>query len=143
MPMTLNSISFSALDFTLISKLPSTMSQLGCLQTSLSINLKLNFLLICFPQQLSKVSDPTLLMPSNVTIKPTNSALNLGVIFDSSLTFSEHISSVSKSCLLSIRDLRQIWNTLDYSTVQTIAASLIHSKVDYYNSLSQSSSLST
>jgi len=47
MPMTLNSISFSALDFTLnishLKKLPSTMSQLGCQQTScLSMNLKLN-----------------------------------------------------------------------------------------------------
>jgi len=74
-------------------------------------------------------------MPSNVTITPTNSARNLGVIFDSSLTFSEHISSVSKSCFLSIRDLRRIRNTLDYSSAQTIATSFIHSKVDYSNSL--------
>ena len=48
---------------------------------------------------------------------------------------SEHISSVSKSCFLSIRDLRRIRNTLDYTTAQTIVTSLIHSKVDYCNSL--------
>ena len=48
---------------------------------------------------------------------------------------SDHISSVSKSCFLSVRDLRRIRSTLDYTTAQTIATSLIHSKVDYCNSL--------
>jgi hypothetical protein len=48
---------------------------------------------------------------------------------------SDHISSVSKSCFLSIRDLRRIRNTLDYTTAHTIATSLIHSKLDYCNSL--------
>jgi len=48
---------------------------------------------------------------------------------------SHHISSVSKSCFLSIRDLRRIRNTLDFSTARTIATSLIHSKLDYCNSL--------
>jgi len=52
---------------------------------------------------------------------------HLGVTFDSSLTFSDHISSVSKSCFLSTRDLRRIRNTLDYSTARIIATSLIHS----------------
>jgi len=96
---------------------------------------KTEFLLIGLPQQLSKVSDPTLFMPSNETIMPTNSAHNLGVIFDSSLSFSEHISSVSKACFLSIRDLCRIRKTLDNSTAQTIAMSLNHSKIDYRNSL--------
>jgi len=50
---------------------------------------------------------------------------------------SDHISSLSKSCFLSIRDLRRIRNTIDLPTVtaKTIATSLIHSKVDYCNSL--------
>ena len=48
---------------------------------------------------------------------------------------SDHISTVSKSCFLAIRDLRRIRSTLDYTTAQTIATSLIHSKVNYCNSL--------
>jgi len=48
---------------------------------------------------------------------------------------SDHISSVSKSCFPSIRDLRRIRNTLDFSTARTIATSLIHSKLDNCNSL--------
>jgi len=89
----------------------------------LSINQsKTEFLFIGLPQQLFKFNDPTLSMPSNVTITPANSARNLGVIYDSSLTFSEHISSMSKSCFLSIRDLRRIRNTLDYSTIVYISS---------------------
>jgi exonuclease III len=132
-------ISFSALDFALnIAHLKTTINNVSTWMSAnlLSLNQsKTEFLLIGLPKQLSKISDPTLLMPSNVTITPTDSARNLGVIFDSSLTFSDHISSVSKSCFQSIRDLRRIRNTLDHSTAQTIATSLIHSKVDYCNSL--------
>jgi hypothetical protein len=96
---------------------------------------KTEFLLIGLPKHLSKVSDAALPMPSNVTITPSVSARNLGVIFDSFLTMSDHISSVPKSGLPSIRDLRRIRNTLDSTTTKTIATSLIHSKVDYCNSL--------
>jgi len=70
-------------------------------------------------------------MPSNVTITPSDSARNLGVIFDSPLTMSDHISSR----FLSVRDLCRIRNTLDSTTAKTIVSSLIQSKVDYCNSL--------
>ena len=54
---------------------------------------------------------------------------------DSNLSFSDHISYISKSCFSHIRDLRRIRSTLDHKTACTIATSLIHSKLDYYNSL--------
>ena len=79
---------------------------------------------------------------SIITITPSDSARDLGVIFDASLPMSDHIFSVSDSCFMSIRDLRRIRNTLDSTAAKTIATSLVHSKVDYCNSLSQSSSLS-
>jgi len=47
----------------------------------------------------------------------------------------QHISSISKSCFLTIRDLRRIRKTIDQTTACTIATSLIHSKIDYCNSL--------
>jgi hypothetical protein len=96
---------------------------------------KTEFLLIGLPKQLSKVSDATLHMPSNETISPSDSARNLGVIFNSSLTMSDHNSAVAKSCLLLIRDLRRIRSTLNSATNKTIALSLIHFEVDYCNSL--------
>lgn len=57
------------------------------------------------------------------------------MIFDSNFTFSEHISSVSKSCFYHIRDLRRVRNTIDLNTARLIATSIIHSKLDYCNSL--------
>ena len=102
----------------------------------LSLNpAKTEFLLIGLPAQLSKIHNPTLTISSNTTIQPVSSARNLGIIFDSNLSFSDHISYISKSCFSHIRDLRRIRNTLDHKTACTIATSLIHSKLDYCNSL--------
>jgi hypothetical protein len=132
-------ISFSATDFsTNMLHLQNTIDTVSSWMSSNLLTLnqsKTEFLLIGLPKQLAKITNPTLTMPSDVSIIPVNSARNLGVIFDSSLTMSEHISSVSKSCFSSIRDLRRIRNTLDYKTAQTIATSLVHSKLDYCNSL--------
>ena len=96
---------------------------------------KTQFLIIGLPKQLEKLSDPLLKMSSGLAISPVSSARNLGVIFDSSLSMSEHISAISKSCFFHIRDLRRIRNTLDLQTAKTIATSLIHTRLDYCNSL--------
>jgi hypothetical protein len=96
---------------------------------------KTEFLLLGLPHQLAKLQNPKISLPGNVVLCPVTSARNLGVIFDSNLSFSEHISAISKSCFQHIRDLRRIRNTINLSTACTIASSLIHSKLDYCNSL--------
>ena len=45
------------------------------------------------------------------------------------------ISSLSSACHYHIRDLRRIRHTIDYSTASTIATTLVHSRLDYCNSL--------
>ena len=52
-------------------------------------------------------------------------------IFDENLTFSDQISSLSKSCYSHIREFRCTRPYLDSKT----AASNVHSKLDYCNSL--------
>ena len=47
----------------------------------------------------------------------------------------QQISSVSKSCYYHIRQLRCIRPYLDTKTASTIATSIVHSKLDYCNSL--------
>ena len=102
----------------------------------LSLNpTKTEFLLLGLPAQLAKINNPTLTVSSDTTLKPVSHARNLGVIFDSHLSFHDHISLISKSCFAHIRDLRRIRNTLNHTTACTIATSLIHSKLDYCNSL--------
>ena len=75
------------------------------------------------------ISNPSLSLPSNHPITPTDSARNFGFIFASSLTFSKQISSLSSACNYHIRDIRLIRHTLDIKTVFTIATSLVHSKL--------------
>ena len=132
-------ISFSSLDFTAnILKLQDTISKVSTWMSSnmLSLNQsKTEFLLIGLPKQLSKISNPIIQMPSGVSLSAVSSARNLGVIFDSTLSMSDHISAISKSCFSHIRDLRRIRNTLDLTTAKTIATSLVHSRLDYCNSL--------
>lgn len=132
-------LSFSASDFSFnITHLEQTISKVSDWMSSnfLSLNpSKTEFLLIGLPQQLKKINCPTIRLPNGCTLSPVTSARNLGVIFDSNLSFSQHISSVSKSCFYHIRDLRRIRNTIDQTTACTIATSLVHSKIDYCNSL--------
>ena len=72
---------------------------------------KTEFLLV--GPQLLKLSNPMIHLPNNVTLVARSFCYpNLGVIFDSNLTFSEHISAVSKSFFYNIRDLRCIRNTI-------------------------------
>ena len=66
---------------------------------------------------------------------PSLSAKNFGFIFDSTLSFSKQISSLSSACHYHIRDLRRIRHTLDFTTATTIATALVHSRLDYCNSL--------
>ena len=95
----------------------------------LTFNLsKTEFILIDLPKQPAKLNHPTVSVPDGVSICPVDSAHNLGVIFDSHLSFSKHVSNLSQSCFYHIRDLRCIRNTLDQKTACTIATSLIESK---------------
>ena len=96
---------------------------------------KTEFLLLGLPQQLSKLNSPVLDLSPQTTIQPSHAARNLGFIFDHHLTFSDQISSLSKSCFNHIRSLRRIRPFLNYSTAKTVATSLVHSKLDYCNSL--------
>lgn len=96
---------------------------------------KTEFLLIGLKQQLSKISSPSLTLNSTTTILPSPSARNLGMIFDQHLSFSDQISSLSRICFSHIRDLRRIRPVLDHKTAITIATSIVHSKLDYCNSL--------
>jgi hypothetical protein len=96
---------------------------------------KTEFLLIGLPLQLAKISNASLSPSPDTSVLPVSSARNLGFIFDSNLAFSDQISSLSRSCFLHIRDLRRIRSSLNLKTASTIATSLVHSKLDYCNSL--------
>ena len=100
----------------------------------LSTLLKLNFFSLDFQHNFLKFTIPHLQF---LQIQQYNLflLLEIMVLFLILIFFSDHISYISKSCFSHIRDLRRIRNTLDHKTACTIATSLIHSKLDYCNSL--------
>ena len=69
------------------------------------------------------------------SLDTSHSARNLGFIFDEHLTFSDQITALSKACYYHVRQLRCIRPYLDSSTACTVATSIVHSKLDYCNSL--------
>ena len=62
-------------------------------------------------------------------------ARNLGFVFDSDMSFSDQINSVSKYCHFHIRDIRLIRHLLPLPTATALVNSLVSSKLDYCNSL--------
>src|ERR1700733_5174853 len=115
----------------LISKWMS--SNLLCLNPS-----KTEFIILGLPDKIKKIPDPTIHLStdsSSLDFVTDSSVRNLGVTFDPHLSFSNHISNLSRTCFLHIRDLRRIRPMLDFKTASTIATSIVHSKLDYCNSL--------
>jgi len=96
---------------------------------------KTEFLLFVLKPQLNKIHNLALTVSNGASVCPSPSARNLGFIFDAHLTFSDQVSSLARSCFYHIRDLRRIRAVLDFSTAHIIGTSLVHSKLDYCNSL--------
>ena len=113
-----------------ITHLQNALQQISTWMTAnlLTLNCsKTEFLLIGLRKQIDKIH--------NSSLNTTHSARNVGFIFDEHLTFSDQISSISKACYYHIRQLRCIRPYLDSNTARTIATSIVHSKLDYCNSL--------
>jgi hypothetical protein len=60
---------------------------------------------------------------------------SLGVYLDSKLSFDKHISEITKSCYFHIKALRHIRPSLTPEASNTIACSIVGSRLDYCNSL--------
>jgi len=72
---------------------------------------KTQFILLGTRQQLAKVQCHTVDL-ENVSLPVATKVTCLGVIFDSELTFSEHVTSVVRRCFYHMRQLRTVRNSL-------------------------------
>jgi len=61
----------------------------------------------------------------------------LGVVLDQRLTFSKHASAVARSCNYHAEAIRHIRHLLTMDLAQTLACSLILSRIDYCNAVLQ------
>jgi hypothetical protein len=110
------------------------------IKTWMNINmLKLNedkteVLFIASPHFQKCISN-TYLTVNQTPVSRTNSARNIGVIFDDQMLLKEHISSVCKISLFHLRNIGLIRRYLTQDACVTLVHSLISSRIDYCNSL--------
>ena len=63
------------------------------------------------------------------------SATVLGCIIDRNLCMGDHIRALVRSCSFQLRQLNRIKKFLNKSTTVSLIHSIIHSRIDYCNSL--------
>ena len=71
----------------------------------------------------------------NVTVVPSSSARNLGVIFDKCLNFGEHIKLICKSSHYNIRNIAKIRKYTDKESAKTVVHAFVTAKLDSCSSL--------
>ena len=71
----------------------------------------------------------------NVTVVPSSSARNLGVIFDKCFNFEEHIKSICKSSHYHIRNIAKIRKYIDEESAKIVVHAFVTAKLDSCNSL--------
>ena len=71
----------------------------------------------------------------NVTVVPSSSARNLGVIFDKCFNFEEHVKSICKSSHYHLRNIAKIRKCIDEESARIVVHAFVTAKLDSCNSL--------
>ncbi|XP_076845901.1 uncharacterized protein LOC143491083 isoform X4 [Brachyhypopomus gauderio] len=71
----------------------------------------------------------------NILLTPSETARSLGVTLDNELSFSTHVSKLTRSCRFLLCNIRRIRPFLSQEATQVLVQSLVISKLDYCNSL--------
>jgi len=68
-------------------------------------------------------------------IQPSKKLKLLGVTFDASLNFNDHVTNTCRSVNFQLKALKHIRKYLDQKTANIVACSIVGSRLDYCNSL--------
>jgi hypothetical protein len=68
-------------------------------------------------------------------IHPSDSARNIGVIFDNTLSMHTHVNSVCKAAFYHLRNIARIRKFLSVKTTVTLIHAFVSTKIDHCNSL--------
>ena len=71
----------------------------------------------------------------NDVVAPSESARNIGVIFDSNLDYKKHVNAICRSCFFHIRNLSRIRKFLSADNIKILVHAFIISRLDNCNSL--------
>jgi hypothetical protein len=85
--------------------------------------------------QLKAASSVKTVSVAGVSLPVSSAIKSLGVVIDSRLTFDAHVTAVCKACNYHAWALRHIRRYLPLSVAQTLACSIVGSRLDYCNSV--------
>ncbi len=91
-------------------------------------------LIICTSTLLKKVNFDDINVGA-ISIKSTNKAKHLGVIFDEEMKLKHQVNNICKIGLYNIKNFAAIRNHMDLKTAKVVAHAFITSTLDYSNSM--------
>ncbi|KAK3552211.1 hypothetical protein QTP86_005890, partial [Hemibagrus guttatus] len=90
--------------------------------------------LLVIPGDPSPAQDLAISLNNSMT-SPSATARNLGVTMDNQLSFSSHVTNVTRSCRFLLYNIRRIRPFLSTQATQVLVQSLVISRLDYCDSL--------
>ena len=107
-----------------------------CCENHLLINPdKTKLLFLGTRQMLSRLPEDPRVVFLGKTLKPTDSAKDLGVFLDPHLTYDHHISCVVSSCFAKLCQINRVKRSFDKETLELLITSLVFSKMLYCSSV--------
>ena len=97
---------------------------------------KTEFIILGTRKQLSKIDqNTTSIRVGDSIIKPSSSVINLGFVFDSTMSLKSQVNSVCKKSYFQLIKISQIKRYSTREITESLIHSLISSNLDYCNSL--------
>ena len=84
---------------------------------------------------IGKLQQQPLIRLNSQELSSSPSVRDLGVIIDSGLTLTTHVSILARTCFYQLRRIRQAKKNLDEDSVKTLVHALVLSRLDYCNSV--------
>ena len=133
------SFDYSSCCFSVVSRIQACSSNIS---SCISLN-KLKFngdktefeLLIIGSQFRPTLQFPLVVLDDGSLILPSKYARNIGVTFDSNLSFERHITDICKSCYFNIHNTYRIRKFLSTEHTKILVNTFVTSRHDNYNSL--------
>jgi hypothetical protein len=102
---------------------------------TLKLNEEKTELIFFNPKHQVRMNEELWLQVGNNTVSVASSGKNLGVYFDTSLTMERQVNAIPKVCYCQIRNIGHIRRYITLDNCETLAHTLITSRIDYGNAL--------
>uniref|UniRef100_A0A3Q3MWV1 Reverse transcriptase domain-containing protein n=1 Tax=Labrus bergylta TaxID=56723 RepID=A0A3Q3MWV1_9LABR len=101
----------------------------------LSLNYAKSDIIIIGPKSLTNSIHNFSFTIDNSTLSPFPHIRNLGVIFDSQLSFDHHVTQLTRTAFFHLKNIARLRPLLSFSAAETLIHAFITSRLDYCNSI--------